>query len=53
MNDRLVDQVLKLFTLNDEQREAATETGRDVVVTGRRQRQDLHAGCANLTGERH
>lgn len=33
MNDRLVDQVLKLFTLNDEQREAATETGRDVVVT--------------------
>ncbi|HQA29103.1 MAG TPA: UvrD-helicase domain-containing protein, partial [Brevefilum fermentans] len=29
----MTEQVLKLFTLNEKQREAATERGRDVVVT--------------------
>jgi len=33
MTDHLTEQVLKLFTLNEKQREAATESGRDVVVT--------------------
>ena len=33
MTDHLTEQVLKLFTLNEKQREAATERGRDVVVT--------------------
>jgi superfamily I DNA/RNA helicase len=33
MADHLTEQVLKLFTLNERQRTAATESGRDVVVT--------------------
>jgi ATP-dependent helicase/nuclease subunit A len=33
MTDHLTKQVLKLFTLNEKQRIAATESGRDVVVT--------------------
>lgn len=33
MTDRLTEQVIKLFSLNDDQRKAATESGRDVVVT--------------------
>jgi ATP-dependent helicase/nuclease subunit A len=33
MTDHLTEQVLKLFTLNDDQREAAIEPSRDVVVT--------------------
>ena len=33
MTDYLTEQVLKLFTLNDKQGIAATESGRDVVVT--------------------
>ena len=33
MTDHLTEQVLKLFTLNERQRIAATESGRDVVVT--------------------
>lgn len=33
MADHLTEQVLKLFTLNEKQRIAATESGRDVVVT--------------------
>ena len=33
MTDHLTEQVLKLFTLNEKQRDAATQSGRDVVVT--------------------
>lgn len=33
MTDNLTEQVLKLFTLNEDQRTAAIESGRDVVVT--------------------
>ncbi len=33
MTDHLTEQVLKLFSLNDDQRQAATEPARDVVVT--------------------
>jgi ATP-dependent helicase/nuclease subunit A len=33
MTNHLTEEVLKLFTLNEKQREAAIESGRDIVVT--------------------